>query len=492
MIKLVIIGNYFTIDTAQKKKRMKSAINKELIEIQAMEYNSMQNKFEDLYCPVCGEQVTFVRASSGARQRVAHFKHISGKKSQECELYVPFSGGYYAVSPRKIQSAGENLALLVNIKDNFFQFYIGISFSEENLSYYESEKTELKISYVSEGRNKTETRLVNREHFSPNHMEKIPLQSDSKNVTIIFNDKSKVISCAEGMTYYRVSEMLSDDTSIWARKIEKNSLIKSLYVGEQYVLIVPKHAVLREIYHVKKQIRTLPIYDVYLVEISEYNDNAVNVCKQQGYNLKDVREQFDILWPPVKNNNGIYEVNSGKLYAISNIELEYKENISCDKMILEEGVYKIDFNNVLLISSETKEFTYMAVKTQKLPCKPLQVKTVIAQEITADNDQYYWFNSKGVQRLSIGQKIKLLPHNLVQQNCKNYPLQRYRCKYEDVKHVDWISDALKYYKAIEKFTSEDIIYNGQNPYVWQYLRKIKNSGYINCYIKRRILEDTDD
>lgn len=473
---------------------MKSAINNEFNEILASEYNHRQHWYEDLFCPVCGEQVTFVRESFGAKCRAAHFKHVSGEKSQECELYIPHSGIYNAALTviRKTQSASESLAMLVNIKGNSYQFCVGVAFSEEELLYYESKKAEFKISYFVGDQNKSETRLINRGYFSNNHMEKFQLQAGCRDVLISINNTKKYISCADGMTYYHISHTLSDATSIWARKIEKNSLIKSLYVGVKYVLIVPKYAVLHDIYNVIKHIKALPTYDMYLVEISDYSDKAVEVCKKQGYNLKDIREQFDVLWPPIKSNNGIYEVDSNELYAISNFELQYGKNVSCDSLALDEGVYKIGFDKTLAISSETKEFKFALVETRKQQYGKPQIETIIGGEITADDDQYYIYNSQGVQKMVVGQRIKLLPNNFVQQNHKNYPLRKYQCECKNIKYEDWISDALKYYKATEKFIPEEVVYTGGNPHVWQYIRKIKNSGQINCCIKRRILEKIDD
>ncbi len=473
---------------------MKSAINNEFNEILASEYNPRLHWYEELFCPVCGEQVTFVRESSGAKYRAAHFKHVSGEKSQECELYIPYSGVHNAALTviRKTQSASESLAMFVNIKGNSFQFCVGVAFSKEMLSYYESKKAEFKISYFVGDQNKSETRLINRGYFSDNHMEKFQLQAGCREVLISINNIKRSISCAEGMTYYRVSDTLSEDNSIWARKIEKNKLIESLYVGERYVLIVPKHAVLRDIYNVIKHIKMLPTYDLYLVEISEYSDKAVEVCKQQGYNLKDVCEQFDVLWPPIKNNNGIYEVSSNELYAISNLVLEYGQNVSCDSLTLDGDVYKIAFNKTLFINGETKEFRFVSVETRRQQYGKPQIEIIIGREITADDDQYYIYSSQGVQKMVIGQTIKLLPNNFVQQNHKNYPLRKYQCECKNIKYDDWISDALKYYKAVEKFIPEEVVYTGENPYVWQYIRKIKNSGLINCCVKRRILEKIDD
>ena len=471
---------------------MKYAINKQSEIIQASEYNPRKCGFEDLFCPRCKEKVTFVRESTGARDRSAHFKHVSGEYSQECELYIPFSGTYNAAVVRKGQTVSEMFVLLVNVKGNFFQFHIGVTFSEEELSTYESEKTELKISYWAGGQLKNESRLISRAQFSANKRERFPLQTGCKEVAVSINNRGKVVSCADGITYYRIIESESDDSSIWARKIEKNSLMQNLYVGEQYVLIASKYTVLRDIYKTSKQINTAPTYDLYLVEIKEYSDKSVEVCKQQGYNLKNIREQFDILWPPVKINNGYFEVNSNELLALSNMELAYGQNISCDNFVLEEGVYRIGFDKALIVRGELKEYSYMLTEPRKLLCNAPRVETVLCREIVADDDQFLLFDSRGVRNLAVGQKIRLLQNNFVQQNHKNYPLRRYRCKREEVKYKDWVSDALKYYKTTEKFVSETIVYNGRNPYVWEYLRKAKNCGLINSYVKRRIMENTDD
>lgn len=80
-------------------------------------------------------------------------------------------------------------------------------------------------------------------------------------------------------------------------------------------MIVAKHTPIRDIYHVRKVINTLSTYDLYVVDIKEYNEKTVEVCRQQGYQLKDVREQFDVLWPPLKSNRGYFEVNTNELFT---------------------------------------------------------------------------------------------------------------------------------------------------------------------------------
>lgn len=471
---------------------MRFAVNKNREQIQASEYSPAQSWSEDLFCPFCRERVTFVRASSGAKQRSAHFKHVSGKYSQECELYMPYSGRYNAAVVKKVQSTSERLAMLVNVRNNSFQFYVGTTFSEEELLSYESEGMKLKISYLAGGLPKMETRPINRAQFSANKRKAFPLDVGCKEVSVSINNKEKVIHCVDGMTYYRIIETESDETSIWAKKIEKNSLMQSLYVGEQYVLIAPKHSVLREIYKKDKQITTVSTCDLYFVEVKEYSDYSIEVCRQQGYNLKEHREQFDVLWPPVKINGDYFETNSNELLAISNMELAHNRNIICDNFAREGGLYKIDFNKELIIKGELKDMRFVVAEPNKLQSKARQVDIVIGREIVVDNDQFYLFDPCGVRKLDINQKIRLLPNNFVQQYQKNYPLRRYQCKREEIKCSNWVLDALRYYKATERFDPDTVIYKGRNQHVWQYLRKAKNNRQINSYIKRRIMEKNDD
>ena len=468
---------------------MKYAINKENEIILADDYNPRNQWLEKLLCPCCKEPVKFVRESTGERYRTAHFRHKSGKKSQDCELYIPFSGSYNIGDIKRSQLATDNLAMCVNVKNNFFQFYIAITFSEEDLTDYESQQATFKLSYQVNGRSFNETRLINHAQFSANHRERFPLNVGCKDVSFSINNIKKTVSCADNTTYYRINEAESDVTSIWARQIEKNSLTQSLYIGERYVLVVPKHSPLRDIYHIIQSITTVSIYDLYIVEIKEYSDKTIAICESQGYNSKEVREQFGILWPPVKNNNGYFEANSNNLCIMSNIELAVDKNISCDSLIFEDEVYYADFDRGLAISGELKNIKCIFMESNEPICNVLGVETVICKEVTIDTDQYYIFDSCGVRKLDMGQKIKLLPNGFVQQNHGNYPVRKYKPKKEDISYDDWISEALRYYKSTEKFCPEVVAYNGKNPYVWKYLQKIKNSGLINCYIKRRIMEN---
>ncbi|WP_251545818.1 hypothetical protein [Pumilibacter intestinalis] len=368
---------------------MKYAINKENEIIWADDYNPRNQWLEKLLCPCCKEPVKFVRESAGDRYRTAHFRHKSGKKSQDCELYIPFSGSYNIGNIKRSQLATDNLAMCVNVKNNFFQFYIAITFSEEDLIDYESQQATFKLSYWANERPFNETRLINHAQFSANHQGSFPLNIGCKDVLFSINNTEKTISCANNTTYYRINEAESDDDSIWARQIEKDSLTQSLYIGERYVLVVPKYSPLRDIYHIIQSITTVSTYDLYIVEIKEYNDKTIEICESQGYNLKEVREQFGILWPPVKNNNGYFEANSNNLCVMSNIELESGKNINFDSLTFEDDVYYVCFDRGLTISGELKNIRCVFVESSEPIYNALRIETVICKEVSIDSAQYY-------------------------------------------------------------------------------------------------------
>lgn len=418
---------------------MKYAINKENEIIWADDYNPRNQWFEKLRCPCCKEPVKFVRESAGDRYRTAHFRHKSGKKSQDCELYIPFSGSYNIGNIKRSQFATDNLAMCVNVKNSFFQFYIAITFSEEDLTYYESQQATFKLSYQVNGRSFNETRLINHTQFSANHRERFSLNVGCKDVSFSINNIEQTVSCADNATYYRINEAESDNDSIWARQIEKDSLTQSLYIGERYVLVVPKHSLLRDIYHIMQAVTTVSTYDLYIVEIKEYNDKTVEVCENQGYNLKEVREQLEILWPPVKNNDGYFETTSNNLCIMSNNELEVGKNISCDSLTFEDEVYYVCFDRGLEISGELKNIKCIFEESSEPIHNALRVETVICKEVSIDTDQYYIFDACGVRKLDMGQKVKLLPNRFVQQNHKNYPVRRYMIKREDSKQFKVIA-----------------------------------------------------
>ena len=117
---------------------MKYAINKENEIILADDYNPRNQWLEKLLCPCCKEPVKFVRESTGERYRTAHFRHKSGKKSQDCELYIPFSGSYNIGDIKRSQLATDNLAinnLFECIKDVF------LASNRDNANLYISTET---------------------------------------------------------------------------------------------------------------------------------------------------------------------------------------------------------------------------------------------------------------------------------------------------------------------------------------------------------------
>lgn len=72
---------------------MRFAYNNSLkMTVDAYEYRSSRFLTERLYCPCCGERVTFFPESIDGKS--AHFRHYHGTYRDDCEKYVVGYGVY--------------------------------------------------------------------------------------------------------------------------------------------------------------------------------------------------------------------------------------------------------------------------------------------------------------------------------------------------------------------------------------------------------------
>ena len=68
---------------------MKYAYSSSLkILIAASKFSSSKYSNKDLYCPCCGEKVTFFNESHGLYGKQAHFRHNHGTYRSDCENYA--------------------------------------------------------------------------------------------------------------------------------------------------------------------------------------------------------------------------------------------------------------------------------------------------------------------------------------------------------------------------------------------------------------------
>ena len=100
---------------------------------------------------------------------------------------------------------------------------------------------------------------------------------------------------------------------------------------------------------------------------------------------------------------------------------------------------------------------------------------------TKENDCL--FSSYGVEFLDSGKSVVLSDASYIKRYKGNYCIELIKNKSTNVKYEDWITPILQYNRENESFVLRDVNYQGNNPYVWEYLRICRKTKIINRFVK---------
>lgn len=96
-------------------------------------------------CAHCGEEVRL--AAVGSTSMVPHFRHQSGNSDVECEYYL---GQYGAFSTDARSRKSKNERAEFYFDSNTKMFYLGLRFSEDEISAYEQLSTTFELRAASQ------------------------------------------------------------------------------------------------------------------------------------------------------------------------------------------------------------------------------------------------------------------------------------------------------------------------------------------------------
>lgn len=126
-------------------------------------------------CAHCGEEVRL--AAAGSTSMIAHFRHRSGNSDVECEYYL---GQYGAFSTDARSRKSKNERAEFYFDSNSKMFYLGLRFSDEEISAYEQLSTIFELRIASQSQTCYSLR-INSRNFAPDAQRMIPLEKFSYN-----------------------------------------------------------------------------------------------------------------------------------------------------------------------------------------------------------------------------------------------------------------------------------------------------------------------
>ncbi len=131
-------------------------------------------------------------------------------------------------------------------------------------------------------------------------------------------------------------------------------------------------------------------------------------------------------------------------------------------------------------------------KTNKLlDFEELTVNHIEASKIKAQENTYL-FSSYGVELLEEGTWRILSDVRYIKRYMQNYCIEIVEDLDLNIEYKDWITPVLQYNRDNETFLASDIQYQGNNPYVWDYLRVCRKNKTINRIIKVLLNEGKND
>lgn len=459
------------------QKKMRFAYNNLLkLRVDAYKYRSSRFSTERLYCPCCGERVTFFPESIDGKS--AHFRHYHGTYRDDCEKYV---GGYDIYGQRTNSSDFKNETVFFEKRGNRYLFSIRVSFSKEELDKYELNKAFMYLKIVHNNSPFEFRQAIDRRFFCDNQKTYIELQSVGEYVIKALDGRTQKFEFIKGITFFK---MLGDcewnDNSYIAKKISKNG-DNRLYLNEKYILVVPKHSVISSSLRIIRSGKSLfPNVDIYFIEFNDRSPSVIEFCEKGGYELCDVKEKFNILWPPVLQCDDEMITTANEVYLDANFDLIYGATINANTIVSLNGYGKVYIDSEIIVDAGNIHAVLKCGEKNSVEEFPLETTMQIAKEYKVEENNACLISSQGITKLEKNVTVRLNREREVRSYLSTYLIKKISYAFEDKCYSNFLLDAVQYGKMTKKFLASEVNYYGHNPYVWNYL--------IDCRKNKKISE----
>lgn len=456
--------------------------------VDAYKYKSSRLLTERLYCPCCGERVTFFSESVDGKS--AHFRHYHGTYREDCEKYVCGNDVY---GQRINSNDFRNEAIFFEKRGNRFLFTIRVSFTKEELDKYELSETIMYFKIMHNNNSNEFKQAIDRRFFYENQNTYIELKTVGEYVIKVLNGEIQKFEFIRGITFFK---MLGDgdwnDNSYITKKVNKNG-DNRLYLNEKYILVVPKYSVISNslrIIHSEKSLS--PVVDVYFVEFIDKCPSVMEFCEKGGYELFDVKEKYNVLWPPYSQRDDEMLVNKNAIFVYTNFDLIYANTINTDLIDKYNGYSKID--NVTEIIIDAGSIHAVIKYSEKNPIKelPLNPVTQTAKEYLVEDNNVCLVSPFGITKLEKNTMVRLNRVRELRSYSSTYLIKKVCYDFKEKSYNNYLIEAVQYGKAVKDFLASEVRYNGNNPYVWDYLVDCRKNKKISEVVLKLINEVNHD
>lgn len=473
-------------------------INCQMVSANEVAKNNIDEPFR-YKCLCCGEEVHI--AASKSKKMVPHFRHLRGNSDKGCELYL---GGLLqagtgiesavAVAQKRTRSRAETL---FDVEQQLF--YLGISFSEDKLSEYQSGEYELIIE--ADSTHATKPVLISQTNFAPDSPVRFPLRTSS-NICYIYIRSRKHIGNAL-TSRYELLKPIDFPTFFKYQSGDGNeSIVKRhtdgiIYTDTRYYVLASQKSHIEKLFICSadvsvgriKEIAALggTIYGADIV-ISEVSEELRDTMQYFGYYLRKA-ERITLLWPPSYTVDGELRCKEGQITLASSFELKPRSNISCnfDELSKDDELYTIELNNLLRIS-QTNSVIQISAEQAEIPITKAEPTIEVANIVkVSDDHSFYYIGKEGYRLLSPG-RYHLTDGARIVQYIRNNPIAIYvqpdAC---DATPIKRLMDIRKYYNVLLPYCDDLIAGIWLSKVAEIYIEDCRNSGIINAkaleYIK---------
>jgi hypothetical protein len=456
----------------------------------------------DLYryeCACCGEEVYLAAAKNviddfqyQRKPTEPHFRHYKGNNDVDCEQYL---GQYGAISTEANSRKSKNERAEFYFDHNTKLFYIGLTFSERELSYYEEHaaifelrtSSQLEPFYVKE---------ISSLRFAPDIQELIPLNKFSNNYFLsntlngvkrkydVFNNRKN------SPTFFK---LLAGD------KNSRTKLVRSaiLYTNTSYLMV----------FHGKRQSLDLVNYSQLnefriensfdfetmgrqfigrVITIDSKTVQNEHIVNSWGYQLES-SERMTLLWPPAFISDDIFSINANAAYLYTTFEIQPHGNINVRSENISkicDGLTKVTVDSRVKVHKKNAEIM-IENHVQESKCNTkLSIEVQSSKEYKALDESSFLFNRSGVSKLKKGSITHLTTNSLVKHYYDSYLDNVVKSpEIPLISKEQLIHDVLIYYKREDMFNWDEFESCDLSQFAFTYIEDCEKKGFINSAIK---------
>lgn len=334
---------------------------------------------------------------------------------------------------------------------------------------------------------------IDRRFFYDNQKTYIELQSIGEYVIKALDGKTQKFEFIKGMTFFKMlGDGEWDDNSYIAKKINKNG-DNRLYLNEKYILVVPKHSVISSSMHIIRSEKSLfSIVDIYLIEFNDRSPSVVEFCEKGGYELCDVKEKFNVLWPPVLQCDDEIIINANEAYLDANFDLIYGATINTNSVVSINGYSKVYIKSEIIVDAGNIHAVLKRGEKNSLEELPLEATIQMTKEYKVEGNNICLIAPSGIRKLEKNTTVRLNREREVRIYLSTYLVKKISYAFEDKSYSNFLMDAVQYGKTSKKFLASEVNYYGHNPYVWNYLVDCRKNKKISEVALKLINEGNHD